>query len=623
MAKPSPASNTRGQARSPVAAPVVFGVLCIVGFGIYSNTFHSTFHFDDKFNIVENYLLRDLTRFWPPLGTRWAGYFSFALNYKINGLNVAGYHLVNTFIHVTNAFLVYLLTLSVFPVIKEAVEDKARYMAALTAAFIFISHPIETQAITYITQRFASLSTLFFLLSLLLYVKARTGGGVKLRFYIPAVLSAVLALKTKEISATLPIVIVLYEYAFFTGRESLKKRALYAAPFFIALLIIPLDLLGIGAESGIAEEMRVRQVKDLTLLSRQGYFLTEMKVIVTYMRLLVLPVNQSLDYLLHPVHGFPDIGTIASGIFILALIVTAIFFFIVSKRAQRPLGLIIAFGALWFFITLSVESSFIPIQDVMNEHRLYLPSVGAFMAVGALAAHVVKRFGLNLYKSLAVFFVIVIVPLSISSYLRNRVWKDDITLWGDVVKKSPINPRAHVSLGFAYAQAGTFDKAEEQYRLVLDRINPQSAEAQNGLGDLYYKTGRIAEATEAYSRSLANNPDDPYVHYNLAVLYVRNGRVSEASSELKEALRLRPDYPEAHNNLANIYMMTGDIDGAVVSYRSALRLKPDHVDAHYNLGAAYLKKGLANEALAEFEAVLRLNPNDSGAREMVMRLRGG
>ncbi len=615
--------------RSPVAGTAVFVALCITGFVIYSNTFHSTFHFDDKFNIVENYLLRDLTRFWPPLGTRWAGFLSFALNYKINGLNVVGYHLVNTFIHVTNAFLVYLLTLSAFdaPAIKEAMEDRARYIAALTAAFIFISHPVQTQAITYITQRFASLSTLFFLLSLLLYVKARTEGGLKLRFYIPAVVSAMLALKTKEISATLPIVIVLYEYAFLTGRESLKKRALYVAPFFIALLIIPLDLfgpeLGIGWESGIAEEMRVRQVKDITLLSRQDYFLTEMKVIVMYMRLLILPVNQNLDYLLHPVHGFPDTGTIASGIFILVLIVAAIFFFIVSKRGKRPLGLIAAFGALLFFITLSVESSFIPIQDVINEHRLYLPSIGVFMAVGALAAYVVKRLGLNPYKALAAFLVIVIVPLAIASYLRNRVWKDDITLWGDVVRKSPINPRARVNLGFAYAQAGIFDKAEEHYRLVLDRINPSSAEAQNGLGDLYYKTGRIAEATEAYSRSLATNPDDPYVHYNLAVLYVSNGRVSEASSELKEALKLRPDYPEAHNNLANIYMMTGDIDGAVASYRSALRLKPDHVDAHYNLGAAYLKKGLVFDALSEFETVLRLDPNDRGAREMVGRLRGG
>lgn len=614
--------------RPSVKSAVVFVALCITGLVIYSNTFHSTFHFDDKFNIVENYLLRDLTRFWPPLGTRWAGFFSFALNYKINGLNVVGYHLVNTFIHVINAFLVYLVTLLTFdmPAIKDVVKDKARYVAAVIAAFIFISHPVQTQAVTYITQRFASLSALFFLLSLFLYLKARMKGGLKLRFYIPAVVAAVLALKTKEISATLPFVIVLYEYAFFTGRESLKKRALYIAPFFIALLIIPLDLfvpeLGIGTDSGIAEEMRVRQVKDITLLSRQDYFLTEMKVIVTYMRLLVLPVNQNLDYLLHPVHGFPELGVIASGIFIFAVIAAAIFFFINSKRGRRPFGLIAAFGALWFFITLSVESSVIPIQDVINEHRLYLPSIGVFMAIGALAAYVVNRFELNLYKATAAFLVLVIIPLSTASYLRNRVWKDEITLWGDVVSKSPINPRARVNLGFAYAQAGVFDKAEEHYRFVL-QINPISAEAHNGLGDLYYKTGRIPEAIAAYSRSLTTNPDNPYVHYNLAVLYVRNGRIAEATGELQAAIKLRPDYPEAHNNLANIYLMAGNIDEAIAGYRSALRLKPDHVDAHYNLGAAYMKKGKVHEALAEFEAVLSLNPNDRGAREMMMRLKGG
>ena len=338
-------------------------------------------------------------------------------------------------------------------------------------------------------------------------------------------------------------------------------------------------------------------------------------------RLLILPVDQNLDYLLHPVHGFPDTGTIAAGIFIFVVIAAAIFFFIVSKRGKRPFGLIAAFGALWFFITLSVESSVIPIQDVINEHRLYLPSVGAFMAVGVLAAYVVKRFGLNLYKATAAFLVIVIVPLAIASYLRNRVWKDDISLWGDVVRKSPINPRAHVNLGFAYAQAGVFDKAEEHYRLVLNKINPSSAEAHNGLGDLYYKTGRIPEATEAYSRSLTVNPDNPYVHYNLAVLYVRNGRIAEATGELKAAIKLRPDYPEAHNNLANIYMMTDNIDEAIVEYRSALRLKPDHVDAHYNLAAALMKKGLLAEALSEFEAALSLNPNDRSAREMVMRIK--
>ncbi len=222
----------QGYLPRPLAVLFLLSLLATL---IYSNTFSSPFYFDDTPNIVENPQIKDLSNFLGFSGSRAVGFLSFALNYHFNGLNVFGYHLVNLLIHITNGFLVYCLVLLLF---KASASDHgsqqlptlnsqlaAAPWIALVTALLFVSHPIQTQAVTYIVQRFASLVALFYLLTLVCYVKWRLASPEarsRYLWYAGALLSTFLAMKTKENSFTLPFMILLVEAVFF--RPFTRKR---------------------------------------------------------------------------------------------------------------------------------------------------------------------------------------------------------------------------------------------------------------------------------------------------------------------------------------------------------------------------------------------------------------
>ena len=151
-------------------------VITVVGFLIYSNSLNSSFQFDDKINIVDNPFIRDLGNLWPPSGRRWFGLLTFSINYTLGGLNPFGYHLVNICIHILTACSVYFFVLLTFktPFFRN-LRDPLLPVSwlAFAGALLFATHPIQTQAITYIVQRFASLAALLFMLSINFYLLAR------------------------------------------------------------------------------------------------------------------------------------------------------------------------------------------------------------------------------------------------------------------------------------------------------------------------------------------------------------------------------------------------------------------------------------------------------------------
>src|SRR3989304_213040 len=241
-------------------------VLSIAASLVYYSVLSAPFFFDDEFTIVRNHRLHDLANFWPPYGNRFFSYLSFGINYYFGGLDTTGDHLANIVIHIINAALVYRLVIVTFetPFVRSSLGNDRERLAACIAqisSVIFLVHPVETSAVTSITQRFASLAALFYLLSLLLYIewRLRKSGkhlpGYRDKFiYLAALVFAVIAMKTKEISFTLPVIMVLYEVAFFGGASGpLRRRLLMLAPFLLTCLIIPVSLLaqsyGIGIES--------------------------------------------------------------------------------------------------------------------------------------------------------------------------------------------------------------------------------------------------------------------------------------------------------------------------------------------------------------------------------------
>ncbi|MBI5205637.1 MAG: tetratricopeptide repeat protein [Nitrospirae bacterium] len=630
----------------------IFHVLLIivVGLLVYSNTFNVPFHFDDINNIVANYKLKDLTNFWPPSGSRWLGYLTFALNYYFGELNVTGYHIVNLTIHIFNASLIYWLVVLTLRVLKYqrvkvseyqssedsdtmTLEHSATSLIALFSALLFVSHPIQTQAVTYIVQRFTSLATMFYLLSLIMYIKWRESRGqraegkeqkienrklhaTRYTLYAVSLVSAVLAMKTKETSFTLPIIIVLYEFMFFEG--NIKKRILYLLPLLFAMLIIPLSLIGIDKPIGdvIGEMREVSQ--ETEQISRWSYLFTQFRVIVTYTRLLAFPINQNFDYDYTVYHSFLNPNVFLSFLFLLLIFGFGIYLSY-SKRYKLYATRLTAFGIFWFFITLSVESSIIPIRDVINEHRLYLPSIGLVVAFTTSVFYVLQFIGSRrrfavFYSvpTLIIFMALITITLSIAAYQRNTVWKDAVSLWGDAAAKSPNKARPNYELGVAYGKLG--DENAFYYMKKAKQLNAPFFYKAMNLAENYRKQRRFDEAIKEYQRILKTNPTQPKIRNNLGLVYYEKGLLGEAVKEYGEAIKLDPKLSVAHYNLGLIYFDMGLIKEAIKEYREAIMLDPQDPEPHAQLGIAYTAIGLLDDAVVEFKNALKINPQHANAK---------
>jgi Tfp pilus assembly protein PilF len=663
-------------------------LIVLIGLIAYSNTFDVPFNFDDLEQIKKNPQIQSLNNFASSLkdngfslNRRFIGYLTFALNYHFGGLNVAGYHAVNLTIHITNAILVYFLVILTFktpyftpkrqaiagkgkkknrkkdpisnPVrptkaqkqdydVQPAIPEKKVALIAMFSALLFVSHPIQTQAVTYIVQRFTSLTAFFYLLSLVFYIKAGLAGqwgrgkedspGAKgkmhanlpltMTYYILSLISTVLAMHTKEISFTLPIVIICYEFFFF--KTPWKKKLLFLLPIILTLSIIPLSIMDSEKPLGdilsdLSEKTRVQ-----TKISRGDYLLTQIRVITTYIGLLFFPVNQNLDYDYPIYHSFFSPSIFFSFLFLLALFGSAIFLFYLSRmqiitqeslRTHTPLPLahcLISFGILWFFIALSIESSIIPIADVIFEHRVYLPSVGAFIAITTSIFFLTDKFKSKWEKIervvIPAFFVIILI-LSGATFARNMVWQDEVTLWEDVIKKSPEKSRGYNDLGYFTLEKGLIDKAIGYFQVAL-RLRYNNADAHNNLAVASYNKGWIDRAIIHFQIALRLSKlkaDIASAHHNLGIAYSQKGMLDDALRELEAALKIDPNNPEIYNDIGVTYKKKGFIDKAIKYYLDALNLNADYAMAHLNLGGAYVLKGLNDKAKEHFTKARRLN----------------
>ncbi len=564
---------------------MLFGVLG------YANTFNVPFLFDDSRSIVDNFVIKNLSNLWPPTGSRWFGTLTFALNYAAGGLQVPGYHAVNLAIHLAASLLVYRLVELTFRTSLYTAEEQIvnrehqTCIPALAAALLFVSHPIQTQAVTYIVQRFASLASLLFLASIVCYIQARTShvrGDLRtsgrrkgtVAWYAAALVWAVLAMKTKEIAFTLPFIIIVYEMAFFPGRK-LTERLSILIPVALTLLIIPFALSGVGS-TGISVASSASDI------SRHDYLLTQFRVIVTYLRLLILPVNQMVDHVYPVSREFLDSSVILSFLFLSVLFLASVMLLIVGGRGKvSPELRIVGFGGLWFFITLSVESSVIPITDVIFEHRLYLPSAGVFIAVVSFGSVVVKKLGVRFPGSIVSITAIIagiLIALPIATYFRNEVWRSSLSLWEDVASKSPDNARARAIIGISFIEEKKIDQAIWHFQEAI-RIKPDYSDAIICLGNAYIEKMMLDEGYQQYLKALV---------------------LGNMDFESRAQLMM---------NIGNYNFKKGLLDRAIYYYQNALSITPDVASFHFNLAQAYKLKGMASMAASELARARQLNPD--------------
>ncbi|MDD2851546.1 MAG: tetratricopeptide repeat protein [Desulfuromonadaceae bacterium] len=518
-------------------------LIVLVGIIVYSNTLHSPFIYDDYSNIVNNVEIRNLSSFFDGaslLKLRYFGRLSFAINYHFGLLDPFGYHVVNITIHLLAALLVFGLVLvtartPLFRLSEHTPRQSVFQVIALYAALLFVAHPVQTQAVTYIVQRFASLATLLYLLSLVSYIKGRleTESPVRTRtpYFLISFLAAVAAMESKETALTLPFMIGLYEFTFFRG--SVLKRLGYIGLIATTLLIIPFQVVMIRLSSSTQLLTPGNLLTENASIPRDLYFYSQFGVIITYIRLIFLPINQTIDYYhsQYSMMKFFQFSVIAPLFLLLSIIILAFYLHIRGMRKNRPLLCLIAFGVFWFFLALSIESSIIPISDLIFEHRVYLPSVGAFIAIATGTILLLGKLSRN--SNMFRHAVLVVMVISITAYAtatlaRNAVWKDEISINRDNVKKTPLRGLAHNNLGYAYLVNGMYELAAQEFRTAID-LEPELAPAivYDNLGIALKQLYRYEEAIAAFEKASQKAPDNKVFRKNLTITTAEHDKLKK------------------------------------------------------------------------------------------------
>jgi len=603
-------------------------VLIILGLIAYSNTFNVPFLFDDEGSIQLNQGVHGISNFleggYRFLPNRVLGYLSFALNFQLSGLDVTSYHIVNLVIHIINAQMVYALTRLTLstPHLKKNFSEAQIGLFAFVVALLFVSHPVQTQAVTYIVQRLTSLCTLLYLTALVCYVRWRldyTESAAFLRriaspWFVVSFVAAILAMKTKEIAFTLPVIIMLYEYAFFgwPGRRLFAQMA----PLLLTIVIIPYTVFStinplIQSGGSLLSDV-TSPAYNVIRVTRWEYLFTQFSVILTYLRLLILPVRQTLDYDYPLNHSLAEPKTCISLLALLLLFSLAVYLFIKSSRVSAapaegeedesqpekltipdaPLYRLASFGIFWFFITLSVESSIITIQDVIFEHRLYLPSFGFFLFMVSCSAvglnHLSSKIK-DIRSAATSCAVILVLALTSATFARNNVWHDWPSIWGDTVKNSPAKPRPHLILGIGYYYRQEMDKALREYQQAA-KLKPDYIEA-------YYNMGLVYKARQQHAEAIP--------------MFLKVLKLCAFNAEM---------YAKVFNEIGTSYGELGDFERAISAFTEAVKFRPESTEFRNNYAFALRTRGKLQDALKEYQAVLALDPANAYALSAVAEI---
>ena len=645
--------NRSSMKRIVTSVPACLAFIVLVSVFVYGNIYRFPFVFDTIGHFVDESFIRNFLRDFEwnlLLVPRNVVNLTFALNHQIGGLDVFGYHLVNVIIHILNGFLVFFLSAAMLerlsPPSPGPGEDEGictRRLIALFAALIFVAHPIQTQAVTYTIQRYTSMAALFYLLSLLFYLKARTpgpevAGRIVLLHYGFFVLSAALAFLSKQNAASLPLAVLAVEYFFVdrTGKGWLRKIPWIILGFVLwsAFIFLVTGVFGTLSGEGILEDLSRRSM-ETELVDRWTYLFTQFNVLVEYLRLLVFPAGQSADYI-YPFHR-----TFFSGWTPLAFL--SLFALLAAAVVLRRRFTLFSFGVFWFFITLSVESSIIPIRDALFEHRLYLPLFGFAIAL----SDGVFRFFRRKEISAVVLLVVIVAALAATAHVRNEVWKNGVALWTNVLEKNPRNSRAWynlsghlleegrleeagkameklleiwpdhergwVNLGSILLRRDMPDRAREVFLKVLEK-NPSNVRARISLAEALRKTGQLEDAKEQFKVVLREDPRNGKANKNLAEILSARGENEKAERYLAVAMGKDPGDSSVFAAMGNLKRQAGDREGALRYYREAVGADPRSVEARVNLAAMMAEEKRYEDAEKLLAEVIRIDPGQSRAR---------
>ncbi|MDZ7833251.1 MAG: tetratricopeptide repeat protein [Desulfobacterales bacterium] len=595
---------------------IFFAVFCIAAAILYSAAFRAPFVYDDINYITKNDPNVHMTEFsWEALKTaalegkpknRPLANLSFALNYYFGKENPFGYHLVNLIIHLLTAGLLFFLIRLTFGIINAkaspenvTTEAAANWMAFL-AVLIWLVHPVQTNAVTYMVQRMTSMAALFYILSLLLYIKGRLAIQKTRRiraagFMAGCILSGLCAVFTKQNAGMLPVFILLYEWFFFQDLRPVRSKRLMFGAIAAILVFCVIGYIYLGGHP-LERILSAYERRDFTLFQR---VLTEWRVIAYYAGLIVFPRAGRL--LLD--HSYPlsdalvaPLTTLTSAGMILSVLALALY----SVRKQR----LVAFCLIWFVGNLVIESSVIGIE-IIYEHRLYLPSMMlCLMAVWLLSRRLKQNWRVIIPIGVAVALV-----FSFWTYERNQIWASDVTFWKDVAKKSPQKARPLQNLAYSLQQNGRHAEAITHYQASLD-IEAHPAVYFN-LGLSFINEKRYVDAVNAYLNALKMGYQAPGIYQHFAYALSMAGEFKEARQQYQNAIKRNPQNESARNRLRALSQFLNECRTPIDCLNQRIDEQPENMALRFKRGVSLEERGELDAAMADYEAVLsNLSPSD-------------
>ena len=587
--------------KSIVCQKTVFFLLLAAGVtAVYINAIDAPFVLDDPRVVERSLKLRDISAFLDfreTFSARPLVNFSFAINYWIAGLDVRIYHATNIAIHIATAILVFFLTDQVFSLSRKTESAHGKHLPAMGlapffAAALFALHPIQSQAVIYISQRAALMACFFYLLSIICYIRARrhyrkTPKNIQtLLLFVLCALFAVMAFLSKKNTASLPLMILMVELMLFSDSRAGWGKKLPVVLGLVALMILSFMWFS-GAFNGDLSSIlhRIdRLTRETTDVSRWQYLITQLTVILLYLRLIVFPSGLNID------HGYPikneffeDFTPIAFLILLCVIILSLVY----TKKYK-----LLCFGNLWFLIALSIESSIIPIRDAMFEHRVYLAFPGMSIIFAYLMIRILPE------KEPPKIFIggIILLISALFTFSRAQVWKSDLSLWENAVKNAPHNARAWNNYGNILINRGQNQAAADAYHQAIS-AQPEYARPYCNLGKMYAEKGALSQAEKLFLKSVKLDPQFAEAHNNLAITYASRGNLKKGIQYFKNALENDKNRPYTYYNLGKAYLDTNQPEKALEHLLRSINIKPNiRPRAYYLTGAAYAVKNMPDKA---------------------------
>lgn len=560
---------------------------------VYINSVGHGFVYDDKLFIVENIFIKDwrnifhihsfIHHTWEDLDVnRPMMVISLILDFSIWKLNPMGYHLTNIIIHAANSvILLYLLSLIL-------TANRTPFVSAM----IFAVHPIHIQAVNAINFREDLLVTLFSLISLVFFVKGFAGSKknflLSLSFYVPALLS-------KETGLILPVIYMLY-IRIWMPRD--VPRWFFPSAFFITMTYLMFFIYIRQFSGGTV-------VTQWTLVER---LYGSSVIFGRYLWLHLFPIGLTACYDEKFMFTFAFKNILSSSIMLILLT------WLAYRLIGRPNHKYFFVG--WFFIAMIPVTNIIPILNPIAERYLYLPSIGLITYISMEASELLeknKKIGWTILLVLIVFFS----ALTING---NKVWRDNYSLWSDVIKKAPEDSIAHSQLGSFYVEKKLFNRAYTEYQAAL-KFAPDNpffkASIHSSIGELYVKNKDEEKAFEEFKAALLLSPLYYEANINLGLLYMKNLMFDKALTEFQTALKLKPDSDVIYYHLGTLYVKTRQHDKAYWAYQKALELNPGNAKVYFSFGELLYEDSNLTASIAMFKKGLSLAPHNAWAHSFL------